>query len=254
MPSTNDFLSKPVISLKEGKNCGILTNMLFDDDLKQVKAALVFDQTESAYNIIDITKVIKTQNDAVVIQTADDVVPYDGKVFNPINFDVFDTNGRHLGIVSEIILNKNCTVKSIECGHARLSPDRIYSHSDDTLVVKPQAVKQPSAKRKKDKSETAATDEDGGIPTVLDTVLSAMENADAPSEQRTAEVFEDEVLGASRSTAGTGSFLIGRRCDKNILNRFNEIIVRQGGVITADTIRKAKLSGKLLELSIHAVK
>ena len=52
----------------------------------------------------------------------------------------------------------------------------------------------------------------------------------------------------------TGSFLVGRRCDKNILNRFNEIIVRQGGAITPETVREAKLSGKLLELSMHAVK
>lgn len=218
MPGTNDFLSKPLIAVRDGKNCGIVTNMLFTDDMTAVTDILVFDQIESAYNIMPVDKIINMNGDAVTTDTADNLSPYDGRVFNPVNFDVFDVKGRHLGIVSEILFTKNYRVKSIVCRGESISPARLISHSDDTLVVKERAArkKQPEPAGA-ERSSAAKTD---GRPTAMI----------------------------------TGSFLVGRRCDKNILNRFNEIIVRQGGAITPETVREAKLSGKLLELSMHAVK
>lgn len=216
MPGTNDFLAKPLIAVNDGKNCGIVTNMLFDDKLQNVTDILVFDQIESTYNIMSVDKIVKMQNDAVTTDTAANLSPYDGKVFNPVNFDVFDTGGRHLGIVTEILFTKNYKVKSIMCRDESISPSRLFSHSDDTLIVKERAAvkaKKPAAKQ------------------------PAAAEAEQPPKSQI-----------------TGAFLVGRRCDKNILNRFNEIIIKQGGVVTQETVRKAKLSGKLLELSMHAVK
>lgn len=153
MPSTNDFLSKPLISLQEGKNCGIVTNMLFDADLKKVTDVLIFDQIESVYLLLPANKIKFMENDAVVTETAFALSPYDANVFNPINFDVFDTRGKHIGIVTEILLNKNYTVQSIECNGLHLTPGQIYSHSEGTLIIKTATVKKTRAKKAEKKVE-----------------------------------------------------------------------------------------------------
>ena len=153
MPSTNDFLSKPLISLQEGKNCGIVTNMLFDANLKKVTDILVFDQIESAYYLLAANKIKFMENDAVVTTSSFDLLPYEDNVFNPINFDVFDVHGKHIGIVTEILLNKNYTVQSIECNGLHLTPSQIYSHSNDTLIINSTTPKPPRPKRTAKKKE-----------------------------------------------------------------------------------------------------
>ena len=52
----------------------------------------------------------------------------------------------------------------------------------------------------------------------------------------------------------TGVFLIGRKCDKTVLDKNNEVIVRKDCTITAEVLKKARINGKLLELSLHAVR
>ncbi len=156
MPSTNDFLSKPLISLQEGKNCGIVTNMLFDANLKKVTDVLVFDQIESAYYLLAANKIKFMENDAVVTTSSYDLLSYEDNVFNPINFDVFDVHGKHIGIVTEILLNKNYTVQSIECNGLHLTPSQIYSHSNGTLIIKSTTPKPPRPKRTAKKKELSA--------------------------------------------------------------------------------------------------
>lgn len=210
MPGTNDFLSKPLIALKQGKNCGMITNMLFDEALQKATHLLLFDQTESTYHTVPVEKVEKMQGDAVTILDADDVSAFDGWVFNPVNFDVFDVNGLHVGIINEVVFSKNFEVKYMQCRDRRITPDKVLARSNGTMVIK------AAPKRREP----------------------------APPKQNTPP---------ARQNMGSGSFMLGRKCDKTLLNRFNEVIIRQNGVITADVIRKAKLHGKLLELSMHAV-
>ena len=183
MPSTNDFLSKPLISLQEGKNCGIVTNMLFDANLKKVTDVLVFDQIESAYYLLAANKIKFMENDAVVTTSSYDLLPYEDNVFNPINFDVFDVHGKHIGIVTEILLKKNYTVQSIVCNGLHLTTSQIYSHSNDTLIIKSTTPKPPRPKRTAKKKELSAEKPTQELSNASDAVEQPKSSADSsPAE------------------------------------------------------------------------
>jgi len=181
MPTTNDFLSKPLLALKQGKNCGIVTNVIFDDNLKQATALLIFDQTSCTYHTLSIDKIKNTKNDAIVIEDCADVLDFEGKALNPINFEVFDTNGKHYGLVNEIVLSKNYCIKCINCNQHTFLASQLHSHSDGTLIIK-QPVKKSVQKKEK-------------------TVLQ--NNTSIPAKK-----------------PATNNFVIGRKCDKNILVPF----------------------------------
>ena len=51
---------------------------------------------------------------------------------------------------------------------------------------------------------------------------------------------------------GDFSFLIGKVTDKTITNFQNEVMIKQGERVNQDTLRQAKISGKLIELCLHA--
>lgn len=214
MPGTNDFLSKPLVALKQGKNCGIITNVMFDDKLQKATGLLLFDRLDGSYHCVAMEKAQKTQGDAVMIDDADDVAPFDGEVVNPVNFDVFDANGAHLGVISEVVFSKDLQVRYLLCRDRKITPDKVLARSNGTMVIKAAPKLRPRPKMQPQ-----------------------------PTPQKP----------PARPNIGAGSFMLGRRCDKTLLNRFNEVIIRQNGVITADVIRQAKLNGKLLELSMHAV-
>lgn len=50
---------------------------------------------------------------------------------------------------------------------------------------------------------------------------------------------------------GDFSFLIGKVTDKTITNFQGEVMVKNGEKVTADVLRQAKISGKLIELCLH---
>ena len=199
MPSTNDFLSKPLISLQEGKNCGIVTNMLFDANLKKVTDILVFDQIESAYYLLAANKIKFMENDAVVTTSSYDLLSYEDNVFNPINFDVFDVHGKHIGIVTEILLNKNYMVQSIECNGLHLTPSQIYSHSNDTLIIKSTTPKPPRPKRTAKKKELSAEKPTQELSNISDAVEQPKSSADSsPAETHLTNSSAIEVNETSK--------------------------------------------------------
>lgn len=58
--------------------------------------------------------------------------------------------------------------------------------------------------------------------------------------------------GSLRRRYGDFSFLLGKTADKNITNFFGEVMIRAGETVTVDILRQAKISGKLIELCLHA--
>ena len=111
---------------------------------------------------------------------------------------------------------------------------RIYAIGDIILIKKPAVKKVKTTAKIK---PAAATPEP--IPN------DVRPNTSAPAEK-------DCARFPIKRRYGDFSFLIGKTADKNITNFYGEIMLKQGEKITLDALRQAKLSGKLIELCLHA--
>ena len=56
---------------------------------------------------------------------------------------------------------------------------------------------------------------------------------------------------AEKRRYGNFNFLVGQRVDKTICNFQGEVMIKRDAYITAETLRQAKLWGKLTELCLH---
>ena len=139
MANTNDFLSKPVVTLDEGKNCGIITNVLFDEKLAEAKGFTVFDREVMKYLTLGTDKIKKCGSDAIIIQSENDLTENIDDVAKK-HYDVYDTRGKHLGLVYETEFDKNYKVKprttphGTKVDHARC-PRGVVAHIGGTQVL-----------------------------------------------------------------------------------------------------------------------
>ncbi|MCM1042853.1 MAG: hypothetical protein NC350_01425 [Corallococcus sp.] len=127
---------------------------------------------------------------------------------------VYDTAGKYLGQVHCAVFNKNMKVRHFEINGQKYLPSRVSALGDIMLIKTPSA--KPSQSRAKPKA--------------------------AVPSQKPVTTFRH---------TGDFSFLIGKRCDKNITNFQGEIMVKENAWITKDILRQAKVNGKLTELSLH---
>ncbi len=139
---------------------------------------------------------------------------------------VYDVLGRQLGTASDGIVNKTATLcKLILDNGKQFSKGRIAC-ADDIILIK---APKPSKSKPKQKKEH----------------MQICTNAQ-PTENTV------KTPSAMRRRYGDFTFLIGKTADKNIVNFYGEIMIHRGDKVTAETLRQAKISGKLIELCLHA--
>ncbi len=73
-----------------------------------------------------------------------------------------------------------------------------------------------------------------------------------PKKKKPSVKRETQPAALHKRKCGDFSFLLGRVCDKNIVNFQGELMIKKGEPVTRETLRAAKISGKLIELSLHA--
>ena len=183
-----------------------------DEKLAEAKGFTVFDREVMKYLTLGTDKIKKCGSDAIIIQSENDLTENIDDVAKK-HYDVYDTRGKHLGLVYETEFDKNYKVKRIMCRGGNITPKRITAISKDTILVKP-----------------------------MPNIQKSGENAEPPPDRQRV------------TSIRTGVFLIGRKCDKTVLDKNNEVIVRKDTAITAEVLKKARINGKLLELSLHAVR
>lgn len=151
------------------------------------------------------------------------------------NQEIFDTDGKYLGKVDDAEFNNAAKLTKVVDAEGKTYPrGRIYAIGDIILIKKPAVKKVKTTAKIK---PAAATPEP--IPN------DVRPNTSVPAEK-------DCARFPIKRRYGDFSFLIGKTADKNITNFYGEIMLKQGEKITLDALRQAKLSGKLIELCLHA--
>lgn len=154
---------------------------------------------------------------------------------------VYNANGKRLGEVTNISLSKAKKLTAIACSDGTNYTRGQLMGVDEIVIVKlpkPATDKaKPDVKRPKQNVKPSVPPK----PTVRPEV-------DALPEPNAAA----EKTYPVRRRYGDFSFLLGKIVDKDITNFYDEIMLRKGATVTHDVLRQAKISGKLIELCLHA--
>lgn len=144
----------------------------------------------------------------------------------------YDAQGNYVGIIADVAFGTNLALNRITCDNGATFTRRRLQGAEDVVIIKLPKPKAAKAARKQQKQE------------------KQRQATQQPSPAKSAAVTTTAF--PARRRYGDFSFLIGKTADKNITNFYNEVMIRRGSKITAETLKQAKTSGKLIELCLHA--
>ncbi len=144
---------------------------------------------------------------------------------------VYNALGKSLGEVTDVTLSKTHRLSAIKCTDGIEYTRGQLMALDEIAIVK--MPKQTTNKAKSVQKRLKPKQSE----------VNAFRIAMPPSAEKVYPV---------RRRYGDFNFLLGKTADKTITNFYNEIMIRKGATVTLDVLRQAKLSGKLIELCLHA--
>ena len=215
MYKISELVGKNLLDVNSAQDCGQVTDYIYDKTAGV--GALVTNMgrfgAERIFSVKDAVSVVG----AVACESGETLV---GKV-------AYDTTGKYLGKIYEVEFgntlkpSKVTLIDGTEYGRGK-----IYAVKDVALIK----AKTPICKKRAATTTTATRD---------DTVKPTAKKLNAHSRWLQNRKY------------GDFSFLVGKVTDKNITNFQGEVMVKQGERVTQETLRQAKISGKLIELCLH---
>jgi uncharacterized protein YrrD len=155
MRRVTEILSKPIISLYEGKTEGTVKNVVFDKNLNKVLWLILFDDKELLEETyLETSNIFKVGEHAIVVKNGEAITPNitktNGVQNNPINYFVYTVGGNLVEKVSDVLLDDNFNTVMIELKNKeQIPPDKFFVAGKDALILQDetnpisiQAVKQ----------------------------------------------------------------------------------------------------------------
>lgn len=160
-----------------------------------------------------------------------------GKCVSLVGKEAYDALGNRLGVIADATFYKTTMkLRRLVCDNGeQYGKSRIYA-INDIVIIKVAKPKQ---------TKTTAEKEHINISTSDDIKQT-------PIKKEPIKTDEPVATRYMRRRYGDFSFLLGKKADKTITNFFNEVMIRSGETVTPETLRQAKISGKLIELCLHA--
>lgn len=247
MYKISEILSKPVISLYEGAVEGIIKNFTFDKKLKKITHFIVFDAEENADDqVITSNNIFAIGENALVIKNATCLEPLTNfepqlKINNPINLQVYTTQGKCIGKVTDVIIEKNFAVKSFLISNDKeIDIKEIISLSKNAILVQDENVKINRTKLTNHKRPKLIKT-DSPITILRNDSLAPI----LPQIPNTPTTLPTKVTSSV-------NFLVGRVVTQNLYSQSKELIAKKGSLISQKTIDNARKNGKIKELSIFS--
>lgn len=210
----------------DGKNRN-LSAILWDNAEKKCLLQVTSDDTDTENFVFSVT------NGNVTLQKCQNKgVP----LF--LSQEVFDTNGKRLGNLQNVFFTKNGVLRNLIVNEKVFTKGKIRCVGDVILIKEKSLL----ATRPKTRNKTTqiASDVDADSKNTV-----AVHNHSNSRDTRF-------ITGKIRRKYGDFEFLAGRRVDKTIVNFQGEVMIKSDETITEETLRQAKISGKLIEIFLHA--
>jgi uncharacterized protein YrrD len=142
MKRLSELLSKPIISLYEGKTEGTIKNAVFNKNLTKLKWLVLFDDKdilEEKY--LPAKDIFSVGENAVVIKNSQAIMPNlpevtEQKHNNPINTLIYTPQGNLVDVVADVLLDDKNMIEKIELKAGKnLNPSQIVVNGQDTLIL-----------------------------------------------------------------------------------------------------------------------
>ena len=261
MKNAGEFIGKTVLSLS-GERLGEINNLTFDRYFKRLKNISVFNDEQEEF-LLPVSS-IYCHGDNVVLTRINLRPPAPNTFLSPLTVKAYDICGKLLGMISDMGFEEDGkTTKSfILEGGESLLPFNVSSHGKDAVLFdfsnKPKRfLKSPKHITELDTKAPALIAEikppnspqeppiKNDEQDVVGESLQAAENAESKESADLPKLPENFVVGAK--------LLIGRRVKGNIYTKGGKILIKQGALITIDTVNLALKHGKLFELTVNSL-
>ena len=227
MIKLRQLLGKNIVEKQSEKTLGNFVGIAMD---KQTGKCL-FATEESLYAVDGAT----VFNDGITVDNAREVdkLPYISR-----DKPVYDFDGKLIGQVCNAEIGKTLNLVRIVLNNGEIySKGKIRAVGDIILIKLPQ-----------EKTKKASVKQSANIVKKVE----SYKPENTPTEKHNAR--NNETLPRpypNKRRYCDFTFLLGKTADKNITNFYGETMLKQGEKVTADILRQAKLSGKLVELCLH---
>lgn len=254
-----DILGLPVISITEGKELGIVKDVIINAANGSV-AGLVVDDGKwyLGAKLLPFSAIAGLGEYAVTIDSSSHVIPVttspemesllaaDVKV---IEAKVLTKSGRIQGKVTEIIIDASGKITACEMEETggettHIPAQRVITYGKEVLII---------AEGNDEPVLAAATARTSAIePAAVQIPVQATETQ---TEQQASVTAVAPVEPASDDSSRKfdekhRKYLLGKKASRRIETDNGMVIVEQGGEITEEVLQKAKLAGKFVELSM----
>ncbi len=232
MINLSDLISMQVLNLYSGRIEGTIKDVCFDEKYTRIVSLMLFDNDEEEYTFP--ASKIYALGDYVVIKNNDNMVSTINQIEihcnNPIGKTTFSTKGQDLGLLQDIILNDNLTIKEYISSKKNFSPAQLVNVSKSIII------------NLTDKKVSLSNFRPHVKLLPIDNKVKIMA-IESPAPQSTPQKF-----------LGNSEFLIGRTTTQNIYSLDNHILAPKGTIITPKILSTLKSHGKLSETTLYSKK
>ena len=103
MKRVNALIAKQVISVVEGKMCGYVLDLVFDENLKMFEGCLIADDENEGAFFLKRKDIFSCENDVLMIESESALdFEFLSSTNNPIGKSVYDEKGVFLGCVKDV--------------------------------------------------------------------------------------------------------------------------------------------------------
>lgn len=244
----SEILSKPILSLFNGKIEGIIKTAIFDKKLLKIKYLIIFDESEQNDEFaIATSSIFSIGENAIVIKNSSCLEPmsnFEPQISNnsPINLSAYTTKGTGLGKVTDIFFDEKFNVQKICLSNSNaIAISELASFSHNALVIQDKGKKVNVSKYSEQKRPRLILSKEQVTILRTDNIQPLQTNL----QHKTATL-------PSKVTSSV-NFLIGRIITQNLYSQSKELIAKKGSPISLKTIENAKKNGKIKELSIFSM-
>jgi len=213
----SDIISKKVYSIDEGLEIGYVLNISLSERVEKIQylqVASLFEEKELMLNYKDVNAI---SEEAVFVKNSKQLF-FDAnlRMNNPIGKKIFSINGKSLGVVNDVEIEKDI-VKKIIGSSCEVLPKYIYSCGEDCLFFSKNRLKNQKKQEK-----------------------NAKNNEINVKIQKVSLPYEEKIKGTK---------LIGKSIFKDILDKNCVVVFRKNTKVTPAVLVEAKQKGvlKILE-------
>lgn len=256
MKNAGEFIGKTVLSLS-GERLGEINNLTFDRYFKRLKNISVFNDEQEEF-LLPVSS-IYCHGDNVVLTRINLRPPVLNTFLSPLTVKAYDIFGKLLGMISDMSFeNDGKTTKSLILENGEnLLPINVSSHGKDAVLfdfsekpkrflTKPKQLSVVDLKEQPINENIAPPNQAQEPQQVIDDEnTQVQEPTDRLETSDMPKLPENFVVGAK--------LLIGRKVKGNIYSKNGKVLIKQGALITIDTVNLALKHGKLFELTVNSL-